>query len=150
MKENSVNIREATIEDVDKIWAVEKVSFPSPWSRDSFLKEISTNSLAHYYVVELENELVGYGGVWIILDEAHITNVAISPKARGFKLGKLIMQYIMAMARILGAKRMTLEVRVSNDAAKNLYYKLGFKDNGIRKKYYADTNEDALIMWVSL
>lgn len=146
----SLNIREATIEDVDNICQVENLSFPTPWSREAFMSELTTNRFAYYYVLELDSEIVGYAGMWIILDEAHVTNVAIHPNVRGLKLGEVLMRHLMAMARVYGAKSMTLEVRVSNSVAKNLYYKLNFKEHGIRKNYYADTMEDALIMWVKL
>jgi len=150
LKEQPISIRKATKKDIDRICAVEKASFTTPWSKEAFRKELSTNRFAHYYVLELGKEIVGYAGMWIILDEAHVTNVAIHPKYRGLKLGELLMRSLMANAKILGAKSMTLEVRVSNDVAQRLYRKLNFKEQGIRKKYYADTMEDALIMWVKL
>lgn len=150
MGEKAINIREATIKDIDDIWLVESKSFSTPWTREAFINELTTNRFAYYYVLELENDIVGYAGMWIILDEAHVTNVAIYPNVRGKKLGELLMRYLMTMAKMHGAESMTLEVRVSNHAAKNLYYKLNFKEHGIRKNYYADTMEDALIMWVKL
>ena len=88
--------------------------------------------------------------MWLIIDEAHITNIAVHPEKRGIGLGELLMVHLMTMAKFYGAADMTLEVRVSNDIAKNLYHKLNFKEKGFRKNYYADTNEDALIMWVKL
>lgn len=149
MQDNLV-LRLATINDVDEIWEVEKASFSIPWSREAFISELTTNKFAYYYVIELAGEVVGYAGMWVILDEAHVTNVAIHPKARGNKLGELIMRYLLQMAQFYGASSMTLEVRVSNQIAQNLYTKLKFQEQGIRKKYYADTMEDAIIMWVKI
>ncbi len=150
MEKDLISIRRATVDDVDPIWEVEKQSFTTPWSRDALLNELTTNKFAYYFVIEIEKEVVGYAGMWIILDEAHITNVAISPKSRGLKLGELIMRHMMSMASFYGAYHMTLEVRASNEIAQNLYHKLDFKEKGIRKNYYADSMEDALIMWVEL
>lgn len=150
MGEKSVNIRKASIEDVEQICKIELASFTTPWSGDAFINELTQNKLAYYYVVELNSEIVGYAGMWIIFDEAHITNIAIHPKARGLKLGELLMKYMFTMAKFYGANSMTLEVRVSNHVARNLYTKLNFEEKGIRKNYYADTLEDALIMWVKI
>lgn len=150
MIKKQLNIRKATKEDIGQIIVIEKESFSSPWTEETFLEEFSNNLLAYYSVVELENEIVGYTGMWIILDEAHITNVAIHPKARGQKLGELAMRHLMGIAKYHGAKRMTLEVRTSNKIAINLYNKLNFKEYGYRKNYYSDPVENAIIMWVDL
>jgi ribosomal-protein-alanine N-acetyltransferase len=91
--------------------------------------------------------IVGYGGMWIIIDEAHITNIAVEPAYRGKKLGEQILKGLMELAKLKRVARMTLEVRVSNDDAQKLYKRIGFKPAGIRPGYYIDTNEDALIMW---
>lgn len=142
--------REATLEDVDLIYAVEEKSFQTPWSKESFENEINNNKFAYYYVLELENKIVGYAGMWIILDEAHITNIAIAPSARGKKLGEALLKFLMEKAKYYGAEKMTLEVRASNSIAQGLYNKLNFKKTGIRKNYYADSIEDAVIMWVNI
>lgn len=147
---NNYIIREASVEDVDFIYEVEKGSFQTPWSKESFENEINNNKFAYYYVLELEHKIVGYAGMWIILDEAHITNIAIAPYARGKKLGEVLLRYLMDKARFYGAEKMTLEVRSSNYIAQGLYKKLNFKKMGIRKNYYADTVEDAVIMWVNI
>ncbi|TCS79574.1 ribosomal protein S18-alanine N-acetyltransferase [Tepidibacillus fermentans] len=150
MDMDRIQIRRATIDDIDQIWRVEQLSFPTPWSRQAFFSELTNNQYAYYFVLEFDERIVGYVGMWLIFDEAHITNVAISPEVRGMKLGELLMRYLMATAKGLGANRMTLEVRISNHIAISLYKKLGFKEEGIRKNYYADTFEDAIIMWVNL
>lgn len=136
--------------DIDQILEIEHASFTTPWSRESFENELRKNQYAHYTVLEDEEGVFGYCGMWIIIDEAHITNIALLPKYRGKKLGEALLKKVMEIARGKGAKTMTLEVRVSNDIAQSLYRKLGFQNGGIRKNYYTDDHEDALVMWVNL
>lgn len=139
------------IEHIPGVLQIEQVSFPTPWTRQSFTYEITQNNFACYQIVLDEQEkVVAYAGMWLILDEAHITNIAVHPNCRGNKLGKVLMLEMMRQAVLRGAVRMTLEVRPSNYKARKLYEKLGFKERGLRKKYYTDTNEDAVIMWVDL
>jgi len=135
---------------LDQVLKIERVSFPTPWSREAFLSELLQNSLAHYFTCFCGDELIGYGGMWIIVDEAHITNVAVHPDYRGQRVGEIIMLHLMAQAMERGAYKMTLEVRPSNLSAQNLYNRLGFEAVGRRKGYYTDTHEDAIIMWRNL
>lgn len=137
-------------EDIDQVLAVEHVSFTSPWSREAFYNELHNNKFAVYIVLEDDHKIIGYCGAWIVIDEAHVTNVAILPEYRGRKLGETMMKKLMSVAREMGAKSMTLEVRVSNHVAQSLYRKLGFQNGGIRKNYYSDNQENALVMWVNL
>lgn len=137
-------------EDIDQIVEIEKLSFATPWSKDAFYNEINKNQFATYVVLEDGEKIIGYCGAWIVIDEAHITNIAVLPEYRGKKLGESILSKIMEVAREMGAISMTLEVRVSNIVAQNLYRKLGFENGGIRKNYYTDNQEDALVMWVNL
>ncbi|GEA14084.1 ribosomal-protein-alanine acetyltransferase [Moorella sp. E308F] len=136
-----------TSEYLDGVLAIERVSFSTPWTRHSFLNEIYNNNFAYYYVALAGRQVIGYAGMWIILDEAHITNVAVHPRYRGRRLGELLLKVLMQEAVRLGADRMTLEVRVSNRPAQRLYERLGFARAGIRKGYYNDNREDAIIMW---
>lgn len=142
--------RRMMLDDLDRIMEIEHSSFTLPWARDAFEAEITQNHFAKYLVAVLDDAVVGYAGVWVILDEGHVTNIAIHPDARGKKLGEALMLQLMATAIANGAERMTLEVRVSNEVAKRLYDKLGFVSHGIRKGYYTDNNEDAMIMWAEL
>ncbi|MDR6120603.1 ribosomal protein S18-alanine N-acetyltransferase [Neobacillus drentensis] len=137
-------------EDIDQVLEVEHASFTTPWSREAFYNEIHNNKFAVYIVLEEENQIIGYCGTWVVIDEAHVTNVAIMPGYRGKKLGEALMTKLMSVARELGARSMTLEVRVTNHVAQSLYRKLGFQNGGIRKNYYSDNQEDALVMWVNL
>ena len=136
-----------TRDDVDPVLAVEESSFPTPWSRQAFLSEIGNEGFSRYYVAELSEKIVGYAGMWIIVDEAHITNIAVHPDYRGRKIGQALLCQIIKDAMSAGCSGVTLEVRVSNTVALNLYRKHGFVKQGIRPGYYTDTNEDAWIMW---
>ena len=137
-------------EDIDQVLEVEHASFTTPWSKEAFYNEIVTNKFAVYIVIEKDQQVIGYCGVWLVVDEAHVTNVAVLPEFRGKKLGETLMRGLMLVARDRGAKSMTLEVRVTNQIAQSLYRKLGFQNGGIRKNYYSDNQEDALVMWVNL
>ncbi|MDF1511600.1 ribosomal protein S18-alanine N-acetyltransferase, partial [Robertmurraya sp. DFI.2.37] len=141
-----MTFREMEEKDIDQIVFIENESFTSPWSRESFVNELTKNRFALYTVLEDEDGVCGYCGVWIIVDEAHITNIAVLPKYRGKKLGEALLKKVMEIAKEKGAKTMTLEVRVSNHIAQSLYRKLGFQNGGIRKSFYTDNHEDALVM----
>lgn len=143
----AVTFEEMRLEHLDQVLEIEKASFPTPWSRDAFNGEILQNDFAHYIVAVYDSAVIGYGGMWIILDEAHITNVAVRPDLRGRSIGKFLMLEIIRQAVVRGANSMTLEVRPSNSAARKLYHGLGFIERGLRKRYYSDNNEDAIIMW---
>ncbi|MFL8938809.1 ribosomal-protein-alanine N-acetyltransferase [[Bacillus] enclensis] len=145
-----MEIRFMTVDDLDAVMEIEHRSFSIPWTREAFYNEIEQNHLSTYLVVEDGECIAGYCGVWLVVDEAHITNVAVLPDYRGKGLGEALMKRIMEIAKQVGARVMTLEVRVSNEAAKGLYRKMGFQDGGIRKRYYSDNQEDALVMWVNL
>ncbi|WP_226086397.1 ribosomal protein S18-alanine N-acetyltransferase [Mesobacillus sp. S13] len=146
----TITFRHMTVDDLDEVMEVEVNSFTIPWSREAFFNELTKNQFAQYLIVEVDQKVVGYCGVWIIVDEAHITNIALLPEYRGLKLGKALMAKVMELAREMDAMRMTLEVRVSNVRAQNLYRKFGFEEGAIRKQYYTDNMEDALVMWVNL
>lgn len=145
-----VTIRLMTVEDVDSVVMIENQSFSVPWSRSAFKAEMVENDLAHYLVAHEEKKIVAYAGMWLILDESHVTNVAVLPDYRGQGIGKQIMTALILYAAQQGANRMTLEVRASNEVAKNLYRQFGFEEAGIRKNYYSDSHEDAIIMWLDI
>lgn len=144
----TVSYRKMTVEDVDAVYDIEKLSFTLPWTKDAFYNEMNINEHAYYVIAETEEGIVGYCGMWLVLDEAHVTNIAIHPDQRGKKLGGGLMEAAIETAKAQGAVLMTLEARVSNTVAQNLYRKLGFKNGGIRKRYYTDNYEDAIVMWV--
>ncbi|XOQ17377.1 MAG: ribosomal protein S18-alanine N-acetyltransferase [Sporanaerobacter sp.] len=138
------NMRE---EDIDEVLEIERTSFTTPWSKEAFTLEITKNMLAKYVVAEIEGKVVGYGGIWLIIDEGHVTNIAVHEKYRGLGVGKKIMEALIDICSDRNIVAMTLEVRKTNEIAKSLYTKYGFKEYGIRPGYYSDNNEDAIIMW---
>lgn len=139
------SIRRMTAADVDGVAAVEAATFPTPWSRDAFASEMK-NVAARYLVAEKAGRVIGYAGAWIILDESHITNIAVLKDERGQGIGRALTEGLMQYLSNLGAAYATLEVRKSNEVAQNLYKSLGFIKLGVRKRYYEDNGEDALIM----
>ncbi len=139
-------IRFMRLKDVDAVAAIEKDTFARPWSRESFRQEVTRNVAARYLVAEEDGEILGYAGAWVILDESHITNIAVRADARGRGLGKKLTAQLLQVLSNLGACYATLEVRVSNERAQNLYKSLGFVSVGKRKRYYEDNNEDAFLM----
>lgn len=144
---NKFEIKEMTTDYIDGVMVVENLSFKIPWSRQAFVDEITTNDMAIYFVALCNEQVIGYGGMWKIFDEGHITNIAVHPEFRRCGAASDIIEKILEISEIKGVKSLTLEVRKSNAAAQNLYGKYGFKPEGIRKGYYSDTGEDALIMW---
>lgn len=145
-----VMIRKMEIEDVVQVLEVERASFPTPWTTDIFYQEIVDNKHAHYYVIEVDKKIVGYVGMWIVIDDAQITNIAISPEYRGKHYGERLFQFVIQLLLSLNVKRLSLEVRVSNIVAQKLYRKFGLVPGGIRKNYYTDNGEDAIVMWINL
>lgn len=143
---NDVEIYTFNESHVDEITTINNLCFPVAWTKDSMKKELE-NKFAKYVVSKKDNIVIGYGGFWIILDEAHITNIAVHPEYRGIGAGKEMLSSLINLSKELNLCAMTLEVRKSNIIAQNLYKKFGFLEEGVRKKYYADNNEDAIIMW---
>ncbi|MEK4520653.1 ribosomal protein S18-alanine N-acetyltransferase [Psychrobacillus sp. FSL W7-1457] len=149
METKTITYRKMTLEDIDQVLLIEEEAFAHPWTREAFEHEMTTNLYSYYLVAETEEkDIVGYCGMWIVMDESHITNVAVAERMRGHRIGEGLMREAIRIVKSQKGVLMTLEVRVSNTIAKNLYYKLGFQDGGIRKNYYTDTQEDALVMWV--
>lgn len=144
------NVRLMKEDDLERIMKIEQVSFPTPWSPHAFLTELKENEYARYFCLEKDEQVIGYMGLWFILEEGHITNVAIAREFRGQRFGEFLMRSVMEKMRSEGMERMTLEVRTSNFTAQRLYERLGFVLAGKRKGYYSDNQEDALIMWVEL
>lgn len=134
------------IGDVDAVSEIEKQCFAVPWSRDAFVREVTENRCARYLVAREDGVAVAYAGMWLVLDEAHVTNIAVRSDKRGKGLGEKITRALIQLAADTGISYMTLECRRSNAAAQSLYKKLGFLEVGFRKRYYADNNEDALVM----
>jgi len=132
--------------DIDRVAQLEKQCFPTPWSKAALCSELS-NPQARYLVLEQHGQVIAYAGMWLIIDEAHITNIGVDEAHRRKGLGDRLMREMMKAALVEDVNKMTLEVRVSNTAARELYVKLGFEQFGVRKRYYSNNDEDALILW---
>lgn len=147
MAVENVEITRMTVDDLDAVMVLERLSFSIPWSREAFIQEITKNMFARYICAKVDSVAVGYAGMWKVCDEGHITNVAVHPEFRRNGIGAKLIEGLILIARKENIERMTLEVRKSNIPARELYLKFGFKVEGIRKGYYADNGEDAIIMW---
>lgn len=143
-----VTFRAMRLEDIQDVMIIEHESFSLPWTEQAFRSELTMNHFARYLMMEVDGVPAGYGGMWTVVDEAHITNIAVRTAYRGRKLGEQLLSALLNVAAAQGLERATLEVRVSNEVARNLYTKMGFREIGIRKGYYSDNNEDAVIMWI--
>ena len=136
-----------TLDDIDAVQEVERSSFPVPWPANAFRHELTQNRNARYVVARSGDRIVGYAGLWLMVDEAHITTFAVHPDQRRQRIGERLLQRIFEVAVAMNAEWLTLEVRASNLPAQRLYEKYGFRRAGVRRRYYSDNNEDALIMW---
>ena len=134
---------------IDGIYEIEKSVFAVPWSKKALYEDIVENILSYYVTAlsEKEKRVVGYGGMWLGQDEAHVTNIAVDKAFQGKGVGSAILEALIRKCEISGIRYMTLEVRESNYVAQRLYQKFGFKAEGIRKGYYSDNKKDAIIMW---
>ena len=137
-------------EHLNGVTEIENQSFPTPWSKMAFYHEVVSNDFAFYVVALKGDRVAGYAGMWIILDEGHITTLAVHPFYRRQGLGAKLMHELIDEAKRRRCTKMTLEVRPSNHSALELYTKTGFISYGVRPRYYADTGEDAVIMWKDL
>ncbi len=142
-----ITIRPMRVEDINGVLEIEQMSFPTPWPRDAYQHELRDNRLACYLVAREFHRLIGYAGMWVILDEAHVTTIAVDPLHRRRRIGERLLVALIDEAMRRGARWVTLEVRKSNLGAQSLYRKYGFKDIGVRKAYYSDNREDAIVMW---
>ena len=142
---NDIVIRRMALADVDGVHAIEQATFAKPWTRADFVREVTSNQCARYLVAEKDGQIVGFAGAWMVLDEAHVTNIAITEAERGNGYGKRLTKALLQYAANLGVGYTTLEVRRSNERAQRLYKSLGFEYVGVRKKYYTDNGEDAFL-----
>jgi len=144
----TVFIRPMTARDIPDVMRIERECFSSPWHESAYRSELA-NQVAWYVVAEVEGRVVGFAGMWVVADEAHITTIGVEKRFRGRKIGERMLVALIEEALMGGATRMTLEVRESNYIAQNLYFKYGFEIAGIRPGYYTDNDEDALILWLN-
>jgi ribosomal-protein-alanine N-acetyltransferase len=137
------------LEDLTAVHAIELASFSAPWPPHAYRSELESNRLAHYLVARAGDAVAAYGGMWLMVDEAHITTFAVHPMWRRQRIGERLLLAFLDLATERGAHGATLEVRLSNLAARKLYEKYGFRPVGLRPRYYSDDHEDALIMTTS-
>ncbi len=156
---DKIVIRPMDIHDVPQVHAIEQVTFTMPWSMVAFQYEILNNHLSKYFVMVVQEDdgpmplpekIIGYMGFWFVIDEAHITTFSIAKDYQGRGYGKKLMAFALETASLNQIENITLEVRVSNEKALGLYKKFGFKEAGLRRKYYTDNDEDALVMWLHM
>jgi [ribosomal protein S18]-alanine N-acetyltransferase len=132
---------------VRSVLRIEQQVYPRPWSMSLFLSELALRSTRAYFVARVGRDVVGYGGLMMSADDAHITTIAVDPRWHRNHIGMRLMLVLARAAIERDARSLTLEVRLSNRAAQDLYRRFGFAPVGVRKNYYAETNEDALVMW---
>lgn len=132
--------------DINDVLEISSLSFKTPWSKESYIQELA-NPLANYIVAKCNDKVIGFVGTWIIIDESHITNIAVHPDFRRNNVASALLNSLIELTKNLNCTSYTLEVRANNIAAQNLYKKYGFIEEGIRKNYYQDNKEDAIIMW---
>jgi ribosomal-protein-alanine N-acetyltransferase len=132
--------------DIPAVHAIETASFPTPWPPYAFRQELETNRMARYIVVRAGERVIAYAGIWLMVDEGHVTTFAVLPAYRRRGIGGLLLSELMDLTADLGAVVITLEVRLSNVSARKLYQQFGFRPVGVRPRYYSDDGEDALIM----
>ena len=127
---------------------IERASFVNPWTREMYLAELENRGVSYCLVARNNSqEVVGFCSFWRVLDELHINNLAVAPPSRGVGVGTALLRAVLSQGARLGARRATLEVRRSNDAARRLYERLGFSVAGVRRAYYTSPVEDALVLW---
>jgi ribosomal-protein-alanine N-acetyltransferase len=141
-----VVIEPMRLDDLPAVHAIEQASFAAPWPPHAYRSELESNRLAHYLVARAGDAIAAYGGMWLMVDEAHITTFAVHPGWRRQRVGERLLLAFLDIATDQGAHEATLEVRLSNLAARKLYEKYGFRPVGLRPRYYSDDHEDALIM----
>jgi [ribosomal protein S18]-alanine N-acetyltransferase len=136
------------LSDLDAVLEIEQASFVNPWTREMYLAELENRGVSYCYIIrDLSQRVIGFCSFWRVLDELHINNLAVAPEHRGAGAGTALLQAVMREGARLGARRATLEVRRSNDAARRLYERLGFTMAGVRRAYYSNPVEDALVLW---
>ena len=135
-------------DQIDEILAIEETSFTNPWTREMYLAELENRGVSFCFVArDSAQQVVGFCSFWRVLDELHINNLAVAPEARGGGAGTALLRAVLREGDRMGARRATLEVRRSNDAARRLYERLGFTVAGVRRAYYTSPVEDALVLW---
>lgn len=141
-----VRLDPMALDDLPAVQEIERLSFSSPWPAYALEQELTANRLARYVVARVGDTIVAFAGVWLMVDDAHVTTFSVHPDWRRRGVGQQLLMGVADLAREIGARRLTLEVRATNEAAQRLYERFGFEIVGRRPAYYSDNGEDALIM----
>lgn len=144
-----VTIRLMRVEDIEHVSRLERRCYTLPWSSSAYVTEVGNPSAYYTVAVLADGTLVGYAGMWVNMDEAHLTTIAVDPVHRGLKIGERLLLDLLEESMQRGANYASLEVRERNLVARSLYFKYGFDDVAVRKNYYSDNGENALIMWAN-
>lgn len=142
----ALRIDEMTLDDIPGVHEIERQSFSTPWPPNAFREELTSNRMARYIVARCDERIAGYAGLWVVIDEGHITTFGVHPEHRRRGVGKRMLLHLADLTASLGGDRMTLEVRASNEPAQALYAQFGFVPAGVRRGYYTDDGEDAIVM----
>lgn len=140
-------IEPLTHDDIDDVLAIEEAAFTNPWTRAMYVAELENNEFSFCFLARDAGRAVGFCSFWRVLDELHINNLAVLPDLRRRRVGSTLLDFVLKKGIELGARRATLEVRRSNDAARLLYERFGFTVAGVRADYYSKPVEDALVLW---
>ena len=145
----NVMIRKMTLDDIEQVIAIDRVSFSLPWPERSFRFELTDNPASRCWVAEVDGKIAGMIVVWLIVDEVHVATIATHPDFRRQGIAKNLLSHALQHLSTEGAQSSFLEVRASNLAAQDLYRKFGFEESGVRRRYYRDNDEDAILMTLS-
>ncbi len=137
-------------DDIAEVRAIELAVFPTPWPGSAYQRELNNNRAAHYFCLHRNREVVGYGGLWAVGEESHVTTIGVAAECQGQGYGRAIFAALVNRSYALRANFISLEVRPNNEPAIHLYETFGFKVIGRRRGYYTDNGEDALVMWSDL
>lgn len=148
-EERALHYRRIFEDDIPELLLADQEAYPDPWTTGMFLQEIN-NGASQFFVARLSGQIAAYGGFWLVLDEAHITKITVLPQHRGQGVGRELLDWLLRRAESMGANIARLEVRESNAAARALYEAAGFREIGIRKGYYTQNNESAVVMSLAL
>ena len=145
---STISIAPLSPSELDAVLAIEEESFTSPWTRDMYLAELKNVGVSYCYLAHDDSgAVVGFCSFWRVLDELHINNLAVTARYRRQGIGTALLAHVLNEATRLGARRASLEVRRSNEPARQLYERLGFTVSGVRRAYYTNPIEDALVLW---
>lgn len=142
-----VELQPMSLDHLDEVVRIENDMFPTPWTRKAFEYDLSSNQLAHYFVLKKDDKIIGYSGIWLFGHIAHLTTICITREFLNTGLGRWLLLKTMKLGEEMGVARYTLEVRETNTAAIKLYENCGYRKVGVREKYYHEIDEDAVVMW---